>query len=117
MTVHKMSVNAEKVKDALELWAESVKNYNGQERQLGYGRCVGFASGGTSSWEDFAAKVDKNMAVNVQAIYDGLEHPQQLAVDYFHLSATIKPQRYKIEDCYADALVVIEIALRRRGLI
>lgn len=118
MTVHKISDSDSKVKDALCVWAESLKQDSSIERELGYGRCVGFASGGGSStWEDFEQRADKNMAVNVQAIYDGLKIPQQLAVSHFHLSAVWKPTRYKIEDAYADALIVIGIALRRRGLV
>lgn len=118
MSAHRFADNAQKVKDALEVWAESLKNDSSHERALGHGRCTGFASGGGSStWEDFAAKVDKNMAINVQAIFEGLKPPQQLAVSHFHLAAVWKSQRYKLEDCYADALVVIEIALRRRGLV
>lgn len=117
MTVYKISDSEAKVKDALCVWAKSLKNDVSHQRALGHGRCVGFASGGMSSWEDFEAKVDRNMATNVQAIYDGLKHQQRLAIDHFHLSAVWQPNRYKIEDCYADALVVIGIALRRRGLV
>jgi len=117
MTVHRMSDNDAKVKDALHVWAEWMQS-DQVEDSLGYGRCVGFASGGSvNGWEDFERKVEKNMAVNMQAIYEGLKHPQQMAIDHFHLSAVWKPQRYSIEDAYAEALIAIEIALRRRGLI
>lgn len=117
MSVHKIVDNEAKVKDALHVWAQWMKS-DRQEQALGYGRCVGFDNGGsTSSWDDFERKVETNMAVNVQAIYEGLKHPQQLAIDHFHLSSVWKPQRYKIEDAYTEALIAIEIALRRRGLI
>lgn len=117
MSFHKISDNEVKVKDALNVWADWMKR-DRQEELLGYGRCVGFAAGGgTSSWEDFERNVENNMAVNVQAIYDGLKHPQQMAIDHFHMSAVWKPQRYTIEDAYSEALIAIEIALRRRGLI
>jgi hypothetical protein len=105
----------EKVKDALDTWSKWMRRPN---QSMGYGQSVGFESGGSvSGWEDFEQRVEKNMAINVQAIYEGLKHPQQMAIDHFHLSAVWKPQRYRIEDAYADALIAIEIALRRRGLI
>ncbi len=117
MTVHRMSDAEEKVKDALNVWAKSMEDDNAYE-QLGYGRCVGFVSGGSvSGWEDFERRCDKTMAENVAGIYSGLTQPQQMAIDHFHLSAVWKPQRYKIEDVYTEALIAIEIALRRRGLI
>lgn len=117
MSVHKIRDNEASVKEALNVWAEWMKS-DQTESALGYGRCVGFDNGGsTSSWDDFERKVEKNMAINMQAIYEGLKHPQQMAVDHFHLSATWKPQRYNIEDAYAEALIAINVALRRRGLI
>ena len=117
MSVHKISDTEAKVKDALHVWAEWMLNDN-VEDALGYGRCVGFASGGSvSGWEDFERRVDKNMAENVNGIYEGLKMHQQLAIDHFHLSSVWKPQRYNIEDAYAEALIAIEIALRRRGLV
>lgn len=117
MTIHKFSDSEVKVKNALDVWAEWSQR-DQTEVSLGYGRCVGFDNGSsTKSWDDFEHKVEKNLAINVQAIYEGLNQPQQMAVDHFHLSAVWKPQRYRIEDAYAEALMVIEIALRRRGLL
>lgn len=107
--------NERKVKDALEVWAEWVRS---DTIDLGYGKCMGFESGGSvGGWEDFERKVDKNMAINVQAIYDGLPHGQQLALDHFHLSAVWRSNRTNLEDDYSDAVIGIEVGLRKRGLI
>jgi hypothetical protein len=115
--VHRINDNEAKVKEALQVWSEWMEQ-DQTENALGYGRCVGFDSGGSvSGWDDFERKVDKNMAINVQAIYEGLKHPQQVAIDHFHLAAVWKSNRTNIEDDYAGALVAIEIGLRRRGLI
>jgi hypothetical protein len=104
-----------KVRDALEVWAEWVK---ADTIDLGYGRCMGFESGGSvGGWEDFERKVDKNMAVNVQAIYDGLEQRLQLSLDHFHLAAVWRSNRTRLEDDYADALMSVEVGLRKRGLL
>ena len=117
MSIHRIADNGAKVKDALHIWAEWIKN-DRLEQTLGYGKCTGFNNGGsTSSWNDFERAVDKNMAINVQAIHDGLKLPQRLAIDHFHLSAAWKPQRYSLEESYSEALLAIEIALRRRNLL
>lgn len=112
-----ITVTQDKVKEALSVWAEWMQG--GDEKRLGYGHSVGFnnASHGVSSWDDFERRVEKNLAINVQAIYEGLPHPQQLAIDHFHLSAVWQFNRVRIEDVYADALIAMEVALRRRGLI
>lgn len=107
--------NERKVKDALEIWANWMQRPN---KGLGYGRCMGFDGvSNTSGWDDFEHKVDKNMAINVQAIYEGLRQPQQIAIDHFHLSAVWRSNRGSLEDDYATALVAMEIGLRRRGMI
>lgn len=117
MSVHKINNNEAKVKDALDIWADWMKK-DRHDSSLGYGKCTGFyTEGNTSSWQDFAHKVDTNMAVSVQAIYEGLKQHQQSAINHFHLSELWKHQRHKIEDAYSEALTAIELALRRRGLL
>ena len=117
MTVHKITDNEYKVKEALNVWSEWMQ----QDRDaiaMGYGKCSGFDIGGsTSSWSDFERKVENNLAINVQAIYEGLKHTQQIAIDHFHLAAVWKSNRGSLENDYADALIGIEIGLRRRGLL
>jgi hypothetical protein len=105
-----------KLKDAMAVWVEWK---NRPDTSLGYGRSTGFASGGSAieSWDDFERKVDKNMAINVQALYEGLNTSQQVAIDHFYLAAVWKSNRTNIEDDLADAMQLIEIGLRRRGLI
>jgi hypothetical protein len=60
---------------------------------------------------------DKTIAMAVNAILEDMPLHQQHAVFHFHVAAVFKPQRTKIEDDYADAVVVIEIQLNRRGLL
>ncbi len=108
--------NEYKVKEAIEIWAEWMKV--GDTQRLGYGQCIGFeSSSNISGWDDFERKVDKNMAINVQAIYEGLSQSQQLAINHFYLAAVWRSNRSSLEDDYRQALIVIEIGLRRRGLL
>ena len=107
--------NSRKVKEALDVWAKSMDD---DFNCLSYARSMGFANGGSvGDWEDFEHSVDKNMADNVQAIYDGLQERMQLAIDHFHLAAVWRSNRTRLEDDYGDALIQIEIGLRKRGLI
>lgn len=108
--------NEQKVKDALEVWADWMR---GSGIDLGYGSPMGFESGGSaiSSWEDFEHRVDKNMAINVQAIYEGLPPYQQMAIDHFHLSAVYTFRRRNILEDYGNALIAMEVGLRGRLLI
>lgn len=117
MNMRVIEDNQAKVKDALSVWAEWMQR--GVDDALGYGRTMGFEGGGSaiSSWEDFEHRVEKNMAINVQAIYEGLPNLQQLAIDHFHLHAVWRSNRVPIEDVYSAALVAMEIGLRRRGLL
>lgn len=104
-----------RVKEFLAVWSEWMQR---PTESLGYGRTVGFESGGSvSGWEDFERQVEKNMAINTQAILEGLPLNQQHAVFHFHVAAVITPNRTNIEDDYQDALMALEIALRRRGLL
>lgn len=103
------------VKDALDVWVEWQQKDD--SARLGYGHCVGFNTSSLSGWDDFERRVEKNMAVNVQAIIEGLPNLQQMAIFHFHLAAVWRPQRVNIEECYQGALMAIEVALRRRGLI
>ena len=105
-----------KVKEALTIWSEWMRRGNTKEQ--GYGRCSGFTTDSSvSGWDDFEMKVENNLAINVQAIYEGLKHPQQLAIDHFHLAAVWRSNRSNLEDDYANALIGMQIGLRRRGLL
>lgn len=117
MTIHKIADNQHKVKDALLVWSKWMNN-DRDSKALGYGKCAGFDIGGnTSSWDEFERKVENNLAINVQAIYEGLKNSQQIAIDHFYLAAVWKSNRTSLEDDFASALIGIEIGLRRRGLL
>jgi hypothetical protein len=105
-----------KTKEALAVWVNWMQQ--GDEKRLGYGKCAGFSQvSAVSGWDDFERKVESNLAINVQAIYEGLKISQRLAIDHFHLAAVWLSNRTNIEDDYADALISMQIVLRRRGLI
>lgn len=106
--------NERKVKDALEVWAEWMRRDN-TESKLGYGRCAGFATGGIGDWEDFERREDNSLAESVQAVYDGLKQPLQIAIDHFHLSAVWRSNRGSLEADYAAALIQMEVGLRRKN--
>lgn len=105
-----------KVKDAIAVWVEWVQL--GDTNKLGFGRCVGFdGASSVSGWDDFERRVDRNMAINVQALYEGLTKSQQVAIDHFHFAAVWISNRTNIEDDYAAAISAITIGLKRRLLI
>lgn len=106
-----------KVKDAIAVWVEWMQI--GDSGKLGFGRCVGFdaAGGNVSGWDDFERRVNKNMAINVQAIYEGLSKSQQIAIDHYHLAAVWISNRTNIEDDYKSAIESLTAGLKRRGLI
>lgn len=103
------------LKDALVVWVLWMNRDN--SKQLGFGNCAGFNTSSRSSLDDLLSKVDQNMAINVQAIYEGLPHSQQLAIDHFHLAAVWRSNRTNIEDDYANALDGLKKGLVKRGLI
>jgi hypothetical protein len=104
-----------KVIDALETWADWMREGG---VKLGYGKPMGFEQPDRiNGWEDFERKTDENMAINVQAVYDGLGEMHQLAIDHHHLAAVWSFRRLSIADVYEAALIQMEVGLRRRGMI
>ena len=117
MPLTKVADIRQRVITNLEIWAERIKSYD-VEAELGFGKCMGFSdSKSVSGWDDFADSVDNYMADNVQAIYDGLSISHKLAVDNKHLGAVWRSNRQNLDDLYEEALLIFEIALRRRGLL
>ena len=105
-----------KVKDILDVWAHWMRIDDNQH--LGYSRCMIYHLGGSSlDSDDAELRANKKNAEAAQAVYQGLTLPQKLAINHFHLSAVWKPQRYKIEDAYASAIINMTKGLRRRGLV
>jgi hypothetical protein len=105
----------DKVKDALYVWAESMRR---DDHDLGFnGKSSVFSSGGLKMWDELENSADSITASAVEAIMEGMPTNQTCAVHHFHLAAVYKPRRTRIEDDYADALVSLEIGLRRRSLL
>lgn len=105
-----------RVKDALDIWA----NYMRHDRTVnGYAnKSSGFISGGSvSNFEDLEYSVDIAMAKAVEAILDGLTISQRLSVHHIHLAAVWSSNRTCLEDDYANALICIEIGLRKKGFV
>jgi hypothetical protein len=106
------------VKDALRVWTDFMSESISDSMKLGYGSPVGFNTKSVSGWDDFEYRVEKNLAINVQGIISGLPNLQQCAIDHFHLGAVWSSNRgADLEAEYNKALLAIEIALRRRGLL
>ena len=107
----------DRVKDALDVWAEWMQR-DETRGSLGYGSTQVFESGGSvSSWEDFERRVETNLAINVNAILEDLPLHQQQAVFHFHIAAVFTAKRTWIEDDYADSIEKLTIWLNRRGLL
>ena len=105
-----------KVKEALKIWADCLKVHD--FRELGYSEPnIYYLKTGYSSDEDEETSVNNNIAVNVQAVYDGLSKVQKLSIDHFHLSAVWHPNRYNILDIYATAILAMKRGLRSRLII
>lgn len=109
-----------KVKDALDVWAEWME-VDEEKNKLGYPShsLVMLSGGGTwgSFVEDQEEEQENQLARAVYAIYVELPHPQQLAIDHFHLAAVWRSNRTNIEEDYADALMAIQCGLRKRGML
>jgi hypothetical protein len=106
-----------KVKDALAIWVKYQKFVWLQNLGAKGSSAFKYGSGGITCYDDFEDKVEKNMAINVEAIMDDLSPLQKSAIDHFHLSAVWSSPRVKIEEMYEQALQIIKKALKRRGLI
>jgi hypothetical protein len=108
----------QKVKDALEVWAEWMQQ---DDTKLGYPSKSAVILSGGGAWgsfgEDLEAELDNTMANAVDAIVEGLPLSQKNAVFHFHIAAVFTPRRTVIEDDYSDALVAVEVGLRKRGLL
>jgi hypothetical protein len=114
-TEAEISDDLKAVKDALNIWGRWMNRGDGVN--LGYGHSVGFNRESIPDKRAWERRIDTNMAINVMALYEDLSSPQRMAIDHFHLSAVWRPQRFSLEECYAQALAIIEKGLKRRGLI
>jgi hypothetical protein len=116
MTVHKTNDSDVKVKEALDIWAHYQKHL--WVLDLGVRGSSAFNyGGGITCYDDFETKVDKNLAINIEAILGDLSLLQKSAINHFHLSAVWSSQGVKIDDVYEQAIIIIKKALLRRGLL
>jgi hypothetical protein len=106
--------NSRKVKEALDVWAEWMQR---NTEKLGYPSKSILCSNGSTTFEDMIDVLEDSISEAIDAILDGCTISQRLAVHHFHLAAVWHSNRTTIEDDYADALIKIEIGLRKRGLI
>ena len=108
----------QRVKDALDIWAEWMQQ---DDTKLGYPSKSSVIVSGGNSWgnfcEDHEYEVEATMARAVDAILDCMPLNQKDAVFHFHIAAVFTPRRTVIEDDYSDALLSLEVGLRKRGLI
>jgi hypothetical protein len=106
----------QKVKDALEVWADYMRHDNSTSgyRKKSSGFHIG---GGIDNWEDLEYSVDINQARAVEAILEGCTVSQRLSVHHYHLNAVWTSRRTNILDDYAEALMAVELGLKKRGLL
>jgi hypothetical protein len=113
-----IDATAQRVKEALDIWAEWMQQ---DDTKLGYPSKSAVILSGGGAWgsfgDDLEAEVDSTMARAVDAIMEGMPLSQRNAVFHFHIAAVFTPRRTLIEDDYADALVSVEVGLRKRGLV
>lgn len=110
--------NQDLVKNALACWTEWMQRDNSK---LGYpSKSMCMESGG-GAWGNFAddelETIENNLARAVDAIVDGLSNSQRLAVHYYHLGAVWRSNRTNILNDYEQALRLIEMGLRKRGML
>jgi hypothetical protein len=113
-----IDTTAQRVKEALDIWAEWMQQ---DDTKLGYPSKSAVILSGGGAWgsfgDDLEDEVDGTMARAVDAILEGMPLSQKNAVFHFHIAAVFTPRRTLIEDDYADALVSVEVGLRKRGLV
>jgi hypothetical protein len=118
MNLAYVDTTLQKVKDALEVWAEWMQQ---DDTKLGYPSKSAVILSGGGAWgsfgEDLEAELDNTMANAVDAIVEGLPLNQKHAVFHFHIAAVFTPRRSVIEHDYEDALMSLEVGLRKRGLV
>lgn len=104
----------ERVKYYLELWKEFMRR---GQIDVGFRKKSSiFATGGINRFEDLANEADISAARAMDAIISDLPLHQQAAVYHFNLDAVFRFTRLNIDEVYADALVAIEIGIRKKCL-
>ena len=115
------TIESQRVRYYLELWAEWHKDDHGEIKQLtgNKSQCMSFIQPGSHTFEDMADTAESRAAVIVDSIIEDVQlmplH-HKLAIHHFHLSAVWRPKRYDIEQCYQDAMESLERGLNIKGL-
>ena len=105
-----------RLKEAMDIWVEWM--HRSDNKSLGFGRCSGVdTSSSVSGWNEFERSVEKDTALNVQAVYEGLPLPQRLAIDHFHLAAVWRSNRSSLEADYTKAMAGMAKGLQKRNIL
>lgn len=109
-----MSEPNDRLKYYLQIW----KDYMHRDAiDVGFRRKSSlFASNSMNSFEDLANEADQSAAEAMDAIISGLDLHHQAAIYHFNLAAVFRFPQLDLEEVYADALIRIEIGIRKKGL-
>ena len=114
MQLKKTDTN-EAVKYFLEIWKRYMQS---SDDDLGYPpKSSLFATGGIRSFEDLCESTDRAVGEIVKTIIEEMAPHHQAAIMHFNLHAVFRFTRFRAEDIYAEALLVLEIGLRKKGLL
>ncbi len=96
----------------LAIWREWMKS---GAHDLGYPDRSAILAGAGPNFDDCCDTEDHKAALAVDAIIEGMEPYQQLAIHHFNLSAVWRFRRIRAENAYAEALEILDAGLRARG--
>lgn len=90
----------------------------GSDLNLGYpSKCIAIEGSGKRSFEDFCDATDKHAAETIDAIIGDFPPHHQMAIHHFNLGGAVwRMARLDIGEVYAEALAMLQDAMRKRGL-
>lgn len=113
-----MIKDAERIKYYLLLWTNWQRSNKSEiNTMLGYpSQCLLLVGGGSSSFEDMADDAESRAASIVDSIINDMPTNERIAIHHFNLAAVWRSNRINLEDCYANALELLEAGLNKKGL-